>query len=100
MPKITKLPPEIIESKLRALPDWNSRDGKLHAEFLFDNFVDAFGFMTRAALEAERMNHHPEWFNVYNRVVVDLVTHEASGITERDFELAQAMSKLKNGDRK
>jgi 4a-hydroxytetrahydrobiopterin dehydratase len=56
--------------------------------------VEAFGFMTSAALEAERMNHHPEWFNVYNRVVVDLTTHDAGGITDLDFQLAARMEEL------
>lgn len=73
---------------------WRIEAGKLHKEFKFANFVAAFGFMTQAAICAERMNHHPEWFNVYNRVTVDLTTHEANGITTRDFELAQQMETI------
>jgi 4a-hydroxytetrahydrobiopterin dehydratase len=73
---------------------WTHAHGKLHKEFVFDDFVSAFGFMTRAALIAERQKHHPDWSNVYNRVVVDLSTHEASGVSEADFRLAGEMDKL------
>lgn len=90
---------EEIVSRLTALNDhcgktslWSIVDGKLHAEFQFPGFVEAFSFMTASALIAERMNHHPEWFNVYNRVRIDLTTHDAGGITRLDFELAEAMS--------
>ena len=72
--------------------DWGLVDDKLHASFKFDNFVAAFGFMTQIALVAERMNHHPEWFNVYNRVDVDLTTHDAGGLTQLDVTLAEAMT--------
>ncbi len=86
-----------IDAELRSLNDladgaWAIADGKLHREFRFGNFVEAFAFMTASALVAERMNHHPEWFNVYNRVRVDLTTHDAGGLTTLDFELARAMS--------
>ena len=70
---------------------WEIKDSKLHQEFIFKNFIEAFGFMTQSALIAEKLNHHPEWFNVYKTVSVDLTTHEADGITERDFALAKAM---------
>lgn len=73
---------------------WTLEQNKLHQEFKFKNFVVAFGFMTQAALVAERSNHHPEWFNVYNKVIIDLTTHEAGGITERDFSLAKQMDKI------
>lgn len=73
---------------------WSIQNHKLHRVFLFADFVQAFGFMTEVALMAERMNHHPEWFNVYKQVVVDLTTHEVSGISVRDFELAQAMESI------
>ena len=66
-------------------------DGKLHRDFRFPDFVTAFGFMTSVALRAESMNHHPEWFNVYNRVAVDLTTHDARGISQSDFDLAAKM---------
>ncbi len=72
--------------------DWQVLNDKLHASFKFTDFVEAFGFMTQMALVAERLNHHPEWFNVYNRVEVDLTTHDSNGITELDVTLAQAMS--------
>lgn len=83
-----------LEKQLAALPGWRVSDGKLTRDFKFANFVDAFGFMTRAALQAEKMDHHPEWSNVYNKVSVQLTTHETGGITERDTTLAAAMSKL------
>ena len=81
-----------IEAKLANLDGWALIDGKLHREFQFANFVEAFGFMASTALVAEKMDHHPEWSNVYNRVRVDLTTHDADGITELDFELAAAMN--------
>jgi 4a-hydroxytetrahydrobiopterin dehydratase len=71
---------------------WSIAAGKLHAEFVFPSFVEAFAFMSAIALIAERMNHHPEWFNVYNRVRVDLTTHDAGGLTDLDFTLAHAMT--------
>ena len=71
---------------------WIVQEDKLHRQFVFDDFVAAFGFMARIALIAERMNHHPEWFNVYNRIKVDLTTHDAGGITELDVSLASAMN--------
>lgn len=73
---------------------WQLAAGKLHKGFRFPDFVAAFGFMTRAALIAERMDHHPEWRNVYNRVEVDLSTHDAGGLTALDFELARQMEGL------
>lgn len=73
---------------------WTIQDGKLHREYAFGDFVQAFGFMAQAALLAERAAHHPEWFNVYNRVVVDLTTHEAGGITEKDLALARQMEQI------
>jgi len=76
------------------VPGWEVVDGKLHRELRFKDFVDAFGFMTSLALRAEAKNHHPEWFNVYSRVVIDLSTHDAGGITALDFELAAAANEL------
>ncbi len=83
-----------VDEALVSLDGWEVRDGKLHCEFVFASFVEAFGFMAKAALVAERANHHPEWFNVYRTVRVDLTTHESGGITERDTALARAMNEL------
>lgn len=89
-----KLSDDAIHERLQTLAGWELVDGKLHKTFKFGDFVAAFGFMTRAALVAERVNHHPEWFNVYNKVTVDLTTHDAGGISESDFALAKAMNEL------
>jgi 4a-hydroxytetrahydrobiopterin dehydratase len=91
---ITKLASEEITQRLAKLPQWKVENGKLHREYKFGSFVDAFGFMASCALVAEKLDHHPEWFNVYNRVVVDLTTHDAGGISARDFELAEHMDRL------
>lgn len=77
-----------VHSRLGSIPGWLLINGKLHRDFAFENFVAAFGFMTVIALIAERLDHHPEWSNVWNRVTIDLSTHDAGGITDRDFELA------------
>jgi 4a-hydroxytetrahydrobiopterin dehydratase len=71
---------------------WELKDGKLHIALKFKDFVTAFAFMTAAAFNAEKMDHHPEWKNVYNKVEIDLTTHEAGGITALDFELAALMT--------
>jgi 4a-hydroxytetrahydrobiopterin dehydratase len=71
---------------------WELRNGKLHISLKFADFVAAFTFMTAAAIHAEKLNHHPEWSNVYNRVEIDLTTHDAGGITELDFKLAELMT--------
>lgn len=78
-----------IDAGLDNLSGWTVVNGKLHKQFQFSSFVEAFGFMARVALVAESMNHHPEWFNVYNRVTIDLMTHDAGGISALDFELAK-----------
>ena len=91
---MTVLEGDRLGAAIAALPGWELQGGKLRREFCFADFVQAFGFMARAALVAERLNHHPEWFNVYNRVVVDLVSHDAGGITERDLVLAREMNRL------
>lgn len=85
---------EQIDAFLAELSRWSIENGRLHREYIFRDFVEAFGFMTQAALAAEKAGHHPEWFNVYKKVVVDLVTHEADGITEKDFDLARKMEHL------
>ena len=83
-----------LERALDSLPGWTAAAGKLHREFRFDDFVGAFAFMSAVALLAEKRDHHPEWSNVYGRVVVDLVTHDAGGITHKDVELARDMNRL------
>jgi len=88
MPRPARLTDDEIARRLEALTGWRAERGKLHKTFLFKDFVTAFAFMTEVAREAEALQHHPEWFNVYNRVSLDLVTHDAKGITELDFQLA------------
>lgn len=83
-----------IAARLRELPGWTLEGGKLHREWTFRDFVEAFAFMTGTALTAEALGHHPEWSNVWNRVTVDLATHDAGGITALDFDLAAAMQRL------
>ena len=95
--KITKASKVQIEAFISQNKPWCLEDGKLHREFQFADFVAAFGFMTEVAIRAQSQDHHPEWFNVYKKVVVDLATHEADGITERDFKLAKAMDKIAAG---
>lgn len=85
---------EAIEEGLSELSGWSVKEGKLHKEFKFKSFIQAFGFMTEVAIVAEKQDHHPEWFNVYNRVVVDLVSHDSKGITPRDMRLARSMNAI------
>ncbi len=85
MPKLKEAD---VTARVKQLPGWSVKDGKLHREYQFADFIHAFGFMATSAPAIEKMNHHPEWFNVYNRVTVDLSTHDAGGITEKDFDLA------------
>ena len=94
MPSRKRLTDAEIEEGLSELEGWEVQGGKLHRHFEFGSFVEAFGFMASAALVAEKMDHHPEWSNVYNQVDVELSTHDAGGITELDFELARAMNGL------
>jgi len=94
-----KLDDQSVERSLKALntsagSPWSVVDGKLHKEFVFRDFSEAFGFMARVALVAESMDHHPEWLNVYKTVRVDLATHDAGGITELDFALAGRMETI------
>lgn len=85
----------ISEEQIRKeLPRWSIKNGKLHKEITFGDFTEAFSFMTKVALHAEKMNHHPEWFNVYNRVTIDLMTHDAGGITSNDVELAKFIESI------
>ena len=84
----------ILNEKAGAQP-WVIKDGKLHKLFTFKSFIRAFGWMSQIAIWAEKLKHHPEWFNVYNKVEVNLVTHDVSGISELDFELATKMELFK-----
>ena len=90
----TKLTDAEIETALQTLDGWTRAGTKLHRTFTFPDFVAAFGFMTSAALVAERMNHHPDWSNVYRTVRVDLSTHDAGGITALDVTLAASMDRI------
>jgi 4a-hydroxytetrahydrobiopterin dehydratase len=94
MTRPAKLSDEEIVEALSSRDSWTLVDGKLFREFLFKDFNEAFGFMTRCALIAESLEHHPEWFNVYNRVEVKLTTHDAGGLTALDFTLAEAMDNI------
>ena len=91
---VAKLSPAEVEEGLARLPDWGLDQHKLFRRFVFESVIDAFGFMTQVALLAETINHHPEWSNVYNRVEVHLTTHDAGGISERDFALAERINRL------
>ena len=83
-----------VADLITQLPNWTLVNGKLHRELHFADFNEAFGFMCRVALIAETMGHHPEWFNVWNTVVIDLTTHDAGGLSTRDLELAQRIDAL------
>jgi 4a-hydroxytetrahydrobiopterin dehydratase len=90
----TPLAPDAITAALRDLPGWELRDGSLHRDVRLADFRAAFAFMTRVAFEAEDLNHHPAWSNVWNQVSIDLSTHDAGGITELDLELARRISTI------
>ena len=89
-----KLSESEIAGALSSLPGWQNEGGKLHREYKFVDFVAAFGFMSGAALIAQGMDHHPEWFNVWNTVRIDLATHDSGGITALDVKLAHSMEEL------
>ncbi|MBM4375743.1 MAG: 4a-hydroxytetrahydrobiopterin dehydratase [Deltaproteobacteria bacterium] len=94
MPNRIKLNDEALHDGLRGLPEWTYVEGKLRRELRFPDFVAAFGFMTQVALHAERLNHHPEWSNVYGTVRIDLVTHDCGGVSALDLELARRIDAL------
>jgi 4a-hydroxytetrahydrobiopterin dehydratase len=87
---------KLTDTELASLqvPGWTVQDAKLHRDFKFPDFAHAFGFMATAAILIEKMNHHPEWLNVYNRVSVDLTTHDSGGITDKDVELAKLLDSI------
>jgi 4a-hydroxytetrahydrobiopterin dehydratase len=90
-PKLTDSEVQVAIAKLKG---WSLRKGKLHREYVFPDFVHAFGFMATAAIAIEAMNHHPEWSNVWNKVTVDLVTHDSGGVTAKDIALAEKLESL------
>ena len=89
-----KISEDQIKLELKNLNGWTVKNEKLHKDFTFHDFIEAFGFMAKASLHIEKMNHHPEWFNVYNRLSVDLTTHDAGGITQNDVNLARILNSL------
>lgn len=91
---VVKLTESDIHASLAALPGWSFANETLHREYEFASFTLTFGFMAAAATVIEKMNHHPEWCNVYNKLVIDLTTHDAGGVTQKDVELAAALEKL------
>jgi 4a-hydroxytetrahydrobiopterin dehydratase len=91
---VEKMTAQQVETSLKEMPGWELRNDKLHREHRFKDFVQAWGFMTQVAILAEKMDHHPEWSNVYSRVTIDLTTHEAGGISELDFELAKKIDRI------
>ena len=94
MTRPAKLPAAAVATRLSALSGWTRQGEAIHRTFTFHDFSEAFGFMARVALVAEKLDHHPNWSNVWNRVTVDLSTHDAGGLTELDFHLAAEMNRL------
>ena len=90
----TKLTEVELGAHMAQLAGWSIENGKLHKKYQFADFVTAFGFITKVAIVAEKMDHHPELYNVYNRVTIDLTTHDAGGISIKDIELAQKIDSL------
>ena len=89
-----KLTDAEVTERLTQIKGWTLANGKLHREFQCKDFIAAFGNMTRVALVAQSMDHHPEWFNVYNKVVIDLNTHDVKGISTLDFDLATKINEI------
>ena len=89
-----KLSESEVHASLRDLKGWTLTAGKLHREYRFASFGEAFGFMKTAAAAIEKMDHHPEWFNAYDRVVMDLTTHGAGGISQKDVDLAKRLEEI------
>lgn len=91
---MSKLSPDEIEQHMLRFPDWEYYEDAIHAEFEFENFKDCFSAMSRIAFECEAQNHHPNWSNVYNILTFSISTHSASGVTEKDFKLAEAIEAI------
>lgn len=89
-----KLSRDEVRKELRKTKGWRLAAGKIRRDFEFENFNEAFGFMTRVAMEVEKLDHHPEWFNVYNKVRIELVTHDVGGLSNYDFRLARIINKI------
>lgn len=83
-----------IKARMSTIDGWEYENNAIHTTFEFDNFKDAFSVMTRIAFEVEKLNHHPNWTNVYNTLSISLSTHDAGGVTEKDFELAKIIDEL------
>ena len=94
MTELVKLSEKEVADRLNRFPSWRVKNGKLSIEIKFANFIQAFGFMSSVALICESMNHHPEWSNVYNRVQIQLSTHEVGGLSVNDFDLAARIDKV------
>lgn len=90
---MTRLSHDQVDARLTEIPGWGLANGRLHRELEFRNFVEAFGFMAMVALEAEKLNHHPDWSNSWNKVVLDISSHSAGGITDQCFTLAAAINR-------
>ncbi len=95
---MSKYSEQDIEKRLLHFPDWEHYDNAIHAEFEFENFKDCFSAMSRIAFECEALNHHPDWSNTYNVLTISLSTHDANGVTEKDFKLAKAIEYIVEPD--
>ena len=93
-----KLSNDDIEKRMLHLPDWEYYENAIHAEFEFENFKDCFSAMSRIAFECVALNHHPDWSNVYNVLTISLSTHDANGVTRKDFKLAEAIEHIVEPD--
>jgi 4a-hydroxytetrahydrobiopterin dehydratase len=96
-PRSPKLGATRLRAGLARLPRWKARRGMLRREFVFADFSEAFAFMTRVALLAEKADHHPDWSNSWNKVVIELTSHDAGGLTQRDLDLALAIERALTG---
>ena len=90
--KASLLSEQELTSLVEILPNWGIQNSKLRREWQFKNFVEAFGFITQVAIISEKLNHHPEWSNVYSKVTIELTTHDAGGVTHLDIQLAKDIS--------
>ena len=96
-PRDRVLTPEEVAERLATVPDWQMVDGHLHRELTFVNFTEAWAFMNRVAPIAEQLDHHPNWSNVWNSVVIDITSHDSGGPTERCFALAKGIDGVAKG---